>query len=58
MRAEDLFDAALQGFERGELVTLPALQDGNLWDIYEDAHRAMIPHLSSNEVASRYQPLR
>ena len=27
MRAEDLVDAALQGFERGESVTLPALHD-------------------------------
>lgn len=58
MRAEDLVDAALQGFERGESVTLPALHDGALWDAYEGARKAMTPHLSSNEVASRYQPLR
>lgn len=57
MRAEDLVDAALQGFERGELVTLPALHDGALWDAFEGARKAMAPHLSSNEVASRYQPL-
>jgi len=58
MRAEDLVDAALQGFERGESVTLPALHDGALWDAYEGARKAMAPHLSSNEAASRYQPLR
>lgn len=58
MRAEDLVDAALQGFERGELVTLPALHDGAFWDAYESARKAMAPHLSSNEAASRYQPLR
>ncbi len=58
MRAEDLVDAALQGFERGETVTLPALHDGALWGAYEGARKAMTPHLSSNEAASRYQPLR
>jgi short-subunit dehydrogenase len=58
MRAEDLVDAALQGFERGESVTLPSLHDVALWDAYESARRAMAPHLSSNEAASRYQPLR
>ena len=58
MRAEDLVDAALLGFERGESVTLPSLQDEALWDAYESARKAMAPHLSSNEAASRYQPLR
>ena len=58
MRAEDLVDAALQGFERGESVTLPALHDDALWDAFEGARKAMAPHLSSNEAASRYQPLR
>ena len=58
MRPEDLVDAALLGFERGESVTLPALRDGALWDAYEGARKAMAPHLSSNEAASRYQPLR
>jgi short-subunit dehydrogenase len=58
MRAEDLVDAALQGFERGESVTLPALHDGALWDAFEGARKAMAPHLSSNVAASRYLPLR
>jgi short-subunit dehydrogenase len=58
MRAEDLVDAALQGFERGESVTLPSLHDVALWDSYEGARKALAPHLSSNEAASRYQPLR
>jgi len=58
MRADDLVDAALQGFERGEVVTLPALHDLALWDAYEGARKAMAPHLSSSEAAPRYQPLR
>jgi short-subunit dehydrogenase len=57
MRAEDMVDAALQGFERGESVTLPALHDGALWDAYEGARKVMAPKLSSDEVAPRYQPL-
>lgn len=57
MRAEDLVDAALQGFDRGESVTLPSLHDVALWDAYEGARRAMAPHLSSREPAPRYQPL-
>jgi short-subunit dehydrogenase len=58
MRAEDLVDAALLGFERGESVTLPSLHDEALWDAYEGARKAMAPHLSSNAAASRYLPLR
>lgn len=58
MRAEDLVDAALQGFERGESVTLPALHDVALWDAFEGARKAMAPHLSRNEAAPRYQPSR
>ena len=56
MRAEDLVDAALRGFDRGEAVTLPSLHDVALWNAYEAARRAMAPLLSSNTVAARYQP--
>ena len=58
MRAEDLVDAALLGFERGEAVTLPSLHDIGLWDAYEAARRALAPHLSSNQPAPRYRPAR
>jgi len=58
MRAEDLVDAALLGFERGEAVTLPSLHDVGLWDAYEAARRALAPHLSSNQPAPRYRPAR
>lgn len=57
MRADDLVDAALQGFDRGEHVTLPSLHDVALWDAYEEARTAMAPRLSNHEVASRYQPM-
>lgn len=54
MRAEDLVDAALLGFERGELVTIPSLHAAEEWDAYEAARRTMAAHLSSNTVAPRY----
>jgi short-subunit dehydrogenase len=54
MRAEDLVDAALLGFERGEKVTIPSLHPGQEWDAYDAARKAMASHLSSNTVAPRY----
>jgi uncharacterized protein len=54
MRAEDMVDAALAGFDRGEFVTIPALEDGAKWDAYEGARRAMHPELSGTTPASRY----
>ncbi|WP_321815369.1 MULTISPECIES: SDR family oxidoreductase [unclassified Paraburkholderia] len=54
MSAQALVDAALKGFERGELVTIPSLHAGEEWDAYEAARRTMAPHLSSNTAARRY----
>ncbi|WP_322093045.1 SDR family NAD(P)-dependent oxidoreductase [Paraburkholderia bannensis] len=54
MSAQDMVDAALKGFERGELVTIPSLHAGEEWDSYEAARRTMAPHLSNKTPASRY----
>ena len=54
MRAEDLVDAALVGFDRGELVTIPSLHAFEEWEAYETARQAMAAHLSSNVPAGRY----
>lgn len=54
MSAQDLVDAALLGFARGEKVTIPSLHAGEKWDAYEAARRAMTGQLSSNTVAQRY----
>jgi short-subunit dehydrogenase len=54
MEAEDLVDAALLGFDRGEVVTIPPLQDEGQWQAYETARLAMGPHLSRRDVATRY----
>jgi short-subunit dehydrogenase len=55
MEAEDLVDAALLGFDRGEVVTIPPLQDEGQWQTLEAARLAMAPHLSRREVAPRYK---
>lgn len=55
MRAEDLVDAALVGFDRGELITIPSLHKAELWDAYEAARQALSPHLSTNQAAARYR---
>jgi uncharacterized protein len=54
MRAEDMVDAALAGFDQGEFATIPALEDGAKWEAYEAARRAMQPELSNVKPASRY----
>ena len=52
----DLVDAALAGFDRGEMVTIPPLADEALWTAYEAARLAMVPQLSARDVAERYRP--
>ncbi|WP_261508911.1 SDR family NAD(P)-dependent oxidoreductase [Burkholderia multivorans] len=58
MSASDMVDAALVGFERRELVTIPSLHASEAWDAYEAARRAMAPHLSSDTPAPRYAAAR
>jgi short-subunit dehydrogenase len=54
MTAGDMVDAALSGFDRGELVTIPSLHDGAKWDAFEAARQAMSPELSASTPAARY----
>lgn len=54
MSAEEMVDAALTGFERGERVTIPSLHAVEEWEAFEAARQAMAGHLSSNVPASRY----
>jgi len=54
MSAGDMVDAALSGFDQGELVTIPSLHDGAKWDAFEAARQAMLPELSTNTPARRY----
>ena len=56
MRADDLVDAALAGFDQGELVTIPSLPNGADWDAYEAARQKLLPNLSLSLPPVRYRP--
>jgi short-subunit dehydrogenase len=55
MRADDLVNAALAGFDQGELVTIPSLPDSADWDAYEAARQKLIPNLSLSVPPARYR---
>lgn len=55
MRSDDLVDAALAGFDQGELVTVPSLSDIADWDAYEAARQQLLPKLSLTFPPSRYR---
>lgn len=55
MSVDDLVDAALVGFDRGEAVTIPPLADEAQWTSLQSARQAMAPNLSRRDVASRYR---
>lgn len=54
MDVNELVDAALVGFDRRESVTIPPLHDGTLWDAFDQARQAMLPHFGSVHPAPRY----
>ncbi|WP_140636512.1 SDR family NAD(P)-dependent oxidoreductase [Methylibium rhizosphaerae] len=55
MDVEEMVDAALVGFGRHELVTIPSLPDAAEWEAFDAARRAMGPRLSRSSVAARYR---
>lgn len=55
MEVEDLVDAALIGFDRRELITIPPLPDEAQWNAYQAARKAMIPGFANARPAVRYQ---
>jgi short-subunit dehydrogenase len=54
MNADDMVDAAVVGFDQGELITIPALPEVADWDAYESARQNMMPRLSRSSPAARY----
>jgi len=54
MEATDLVDAALAGFDQGELVTIPSLPDVKDWEKFVAARLALDPNLSRRKPAARY----
>lgn len=55
MDVGELVDAALVGFDRQELVTMPTLHQVGQWDAYQAARQAMLPELRQVHAAERYR---
>ncbi|MBI1285586.1 MAG: SDR family NAD(P)-dependent oxidoreductase [Thiobacillus sp.] len=55
MPAEEMVDAALVGFDLGELITIPSLPDVRDWEAYEAARQKLMPNLSLKVPAARYR---
>ena len=55
MSPEDVVDAALVGLDQGELVMLPSLQDGDEWNRFEAARRAISQQFGHSVPAPRYE---
>ena len=54
MNVEEMVDAALVGFDRKELVTIPSLPEAADWDRFDAARKALGPNLSRSTAAARY----
>ncbi len=55
MDVDELVDAAMVGFDRRELVTVPALGNVGLWEAYETARKAILPEVMTSRAAERYR---
>lgn len=55
MDVDEMVDAALAGLDSKETVTIPALEDLQMWHDYDQARGTMVPYLSRNQSASRYR---
>ena len=53
MDVDDMVDAALTGFDRKELVTIPSLEPADLYAGWADRRVALQPHLSLSRPAAR-----
>jgi len=54
MATDDMVDAALAGLDQGELITIPSLQDVDLFRAYSAARRSFDGKLSTKYPAARY----
>ena len=55
MRVDDLVDAALSGFDQGEAVTWPSVDDAGLWSTFDAARVALVGATQTGTPASRYR---
>lgn len=56
MEVGELVDAALVGFDRRELVTIPPLHVAERWDALEGARQGLLSDLRQAHAAERYRP--
>lgn len=54
MPAAAMVDAALAGYDQGEVVTIPALPNAADWERFEAARNVLLPNLSHARPAARY----
>jgi len=57
MEVGELVDAALLGFDRRELVTIPPLHKAARWDSLDASRQALLSDVKQNEAAERYKAL-
>jgi len=55
MEVGEMVDAALAGFDQGELVTIPSLSNAADWEAVVAARGALGPNLSLSKAAARYK---
>lgn len=55
MEVNELVDAALVGFDRKELVTIPPLQHDAHWAALDTARQALLADIKMSEAAARYK---
>lgn len=55
METGEMVDAALSGFDQGELITIPSLPEAGEWDAFVTARLVMAPNLSRHTAAARYK---
>lgn len=56
MDVEELVDAALIGFDRRELVTIPPLHVAERWDSLDEARQGLLSDIRQARAAERYRP--
>jgi short-subunit dehydrogenase len=54
MEVGELVDAALAGFDRRELVTIPPLHNAARWDVLDAARQALLSDIKQERAAERY----
>jgi uncharacterized protein len=55
MDVGEMVDAALVGYDRRELITIPSLPDEAQWQAFSAARLAMLPNFSQEHAAKRYR---